>query len=144
MYENVKKKYWRCHICGDIHYGDKPPAICPTCGMKNSFALTDSSEVSNVQGDVKYLLDTPEKLIKAWEEFVEKADFRLWDDKQAVHDLAVGELENMKNKGLRYCPCRITTGDRQKDIELICPCNFKAQGTWKEYGECWCGLFVKR
>ncbi len=144
MYENVKKKYWRCHICGDIHYGEKPPEICPTCGMKNSFCLTDSPEVLNVTKDVQYTLDSEDKLIKAWDEFTVKADFRLWDDKQAVKDLASGELENVKNKGLRYCPCRMVTGDRQADINLICPCNFKIQRTWKENGECWCGLFVKK
>ena len=36
------------------------------------------------------------------------------------------------------------TGDRQADINLVCPCNFKVQRTWKENGECWCGLFVKK
>lgn len=23
---------WKCDICGYIHIGDGPPAICPVCG----------------------------------------------------------------------------------------------------------------
>jgi ferredoxin-thioredoxin reductase catalytic chain len=53
-------------------------------------------------------------------------------------------LENEKNCGLKLCPCRVRDGTRKGDLELICPCNFKAQKTWKDEGQCWCGLFVKR
>jgi ferredoxin-thioredoxin reductase catalytic chain len=53
-------------------------------------------------------------------------------------------LGNEKKYGLRLCPCRLRDGTREKDLELICPCNFKAQGVWKDKGRCWCGLFVKR
>lgn len=58
--------------------------------------------------------------------------------------LADGVLNNEKNHGLKYCPCRLRTKDFDKDIKLICPCNFKSQNTWKEKGECWCSLFVKK
>ena len=26
-----EKKYWRCTICNDLHYGVNPPDPCPTC-----------------------------------------------------------------------------------------------------------------
>ena len=139
-----QKRFWRCHICGDIHFGVKPPEICPTCGFKNAFVLCDRAEAMNVMKDVDYAIDTPEKVVQTWEDLAAKADFHLWDDKQAVSDLSNGVLENVRSNGAKYCPCRITSGEREKDLQLICPCNFKAQKTWKEYGECWCGLFVKR
>jgi rubrerythrin len=25
------KKYWKCTICGDLHYGVNPANPCPTC-----------------------------------------------------------------------------------------------------------------
>ena len=25
-------KKWKCSICGYIHQGNEPPAVCPICG----------------------------------------------------------------------------------------------------------------
>ncbi len=32
------KKFWKCKVCGDLHYGDKAPDPCPTCGSPKSQA----------------------------------------------------------------------------------------------------------
>jgi len=88
-------------------------------------------------------------LIKTWEEFVERRNksgtinFSLNPDKTRVEALAEGVLENEKNHGLKYCPCRMLTKRIEEDLRLICPCNFPSQKQWKEQGECWCSLFVK-
>jgi ferredoxin-thioredoxin reductase catalytic subunit len=58
--------------------------------------------------------------------------------------LAQGVLNNEKKHHLKFCPCRMTSGKQQEDFKLICPCNFFIQKTWKEKGECWCGLYVKK
>jgi len=87
-----------------------------------------------------------EKQISIWKEFTERQEndkFILNPDKKAVERLAKGVLTNEKNKGLKFCPCRMISGNTVEDIRLICPCNFKIQKTWKEKGECWCSLFVK-
>ena len=84
------------------------------------------------------------KLIKKWEIFSEKNDFKLNSDKNKVFLLAKGVLSNKEKHGLGYCPCRMTMGNKEEDLKLICPCNFKIQKTWKEKGECWCSLFVKK
>ncbi|MDD1768559.1 MAG: hypothetical protein LUQ55_01080 [Methanomassiliicoccales archaeon] len=140
----MNKRLWRCFVCNDIHFGLKGPKVCPTCGAKDAFVLVDNSESLKVIGDYGGKIDKVEDMIKTWESFIEGKGFKLNEDREMVRTLAVGELENMKNKGFKYCPCRITTGDFEKDLNLICPCNFLVQKTWKEYGECWCGLFVKR
>ncbi|MGD0056525.1 MAG: ferredoxin-thioredoxin reductase catalytic domain-containing protein [Methanomassiliicoccales archaeon] len=140
----MNKKLWRCHVCNDIHFGVKGPKVCPTCGAKDAFVLVDSSEAVKVIDDYGGKIETAENLIKTWESFIEVKEFKLNDDNEMVRTLAIGELENVKNKGFKYCPCRMTTGDFERDLNLICPCNFLIQKTWKEYGECWCGLFVKR
>lgn len=37
-------KKWKCDVCGYIHTGDEPPAICPVCGA-------DRSHFHEVEGD---------------------------------------------------------------------------------------------
>jgi len=86
------------------------------------------------------------KQIKIWQDFANKQEndkFILNPDKEAVERLAKGVLINEKNKGLKFCPCRMISENFEEDLKLICPCNFKMQKTWKEKGECWCSLFVK-
>jgi ferredoxin-thioredoxin reductase catalytic subunit len=86
-----------------------------------------------------------EKIIKIWEEFVaNQRTFKLNPDREIVRKLAEGVLENERNYDLKFCPCRLRTGDRQEDFKLICPCNFFIQKIWQEKGECWCGLFVAK
>jgi len=85
-----------------------------------------------------------EELIKLWEDWTEKNDFILNPDRDFVEKLAEGVLKNEKDKGFRFCPCRIGDGSYEKNVDLLCPCNFKTQSTWSEKGRCWCGLFVKR
>ena len=87
---------------------------------------------------------TPEELRKVWGNFTEKNDFMLNPDKSHVDIVVEGVLNNEKKSGLKLCPCRLRDGTRERDLELICPCNFKIQDTWREKGMCWCGLFVKR
>ncbi len=144
LYPVSKKRLWRCHVCNDIHFGVRGPTICPTCGAKNAFALIDNDEAKKVIMDKGGKLDQVEQLLQVWEDFAKGKEFKVADDKEFVRTLAEGELENMRNHGLKYCPCRITTGNYDQDLNLICPCNFFIQVTWKEQGECWCGLFVKR
>jgi len=85
------------------------------------------------------------QLISWWQAFAEReGSLVLNPDTERVRLLARGVLANEKNHGLKYCPCRMTTGRREEDLRLICPCNFKTQKTWMEKGECWCSLFVKK
>jgi len=83
-------------------------------------------------------------LIKVWGDFVKKSDFKLNLDAEHVTGVAEGVLANEKTHGLKLCPCRLRDGSRERDLELICPCNFKIQDAWREKGQCWCGLFEKK
>lgn len=38
------KKFWRCSICGDLHYGPAAPEICPNCGYSREKAREISKE----------------------------------------------------------------------------------------------------
>lgn len=85
-----------------------------------------------------------EELMDIWGDFAGKNDFMLNPERGHVEGVADGVLENESGYGLKVCPCRLRDGSRERDLELLCPCNFKAQETWSREGRCWCGLFVKR
>ena len=44
------KKFWRCTVCNDIHYGLAPPEICPTCGKENVFVEVTREEAMKIMG----------------------------------------------------------------------------------------------
>jgi ferredoxin-thioredoxin reductase catalytic chain len=137
------KKYWRCFVCNDIHYGVNPPEICPTCRVKNAYVEISSAEAQIVTGAFTVESDK-EQFLDAIGKFTEKNEFQVNPDKEKVNMLLEGIFSNEKNHGLKYCPCRLITKDFEEDLKLVCPCNFLAHDTYKEKGECWCGLFVRR
>jgi len=85
-----------------------------------------------------------EEIKKVFERFTENNDFMLNPDEEFVDKIIDGIRENENKFGLKLCPCRLRDGSRERDLELLCPCNFKVQETWRTQGRCWCGLFFKR
>ena len=85
-----------------------------------------------------------EELKTAWKNFTHNNDFILNIDEDFIEMVIDGVLMNEEQYGLKLCPCRLRDGTRKRDLELICPCNFKSQDVWKKEGRCWCGLFIKR
>jgi len=85
-----------------------------------------------------------EEIAQAWQSFTENNNFRLNPDPEHVATCLDGVLASQERLGLRLCPCRLRDDTRQRDLELLCPCNFKRHDTWYEEGRCWCGLFVRR
>ena len=44
------KKFWRCTVCNDIHYGVAGPEKCPTCQQINKYVEIDKEEAKNILG----------------------------------------------------------------------------------------------
>lgn len=139
------KKFWRCFVCNDIHYGVKPPEICPTCMAKNAYVEITSEEARKVSTITRTEINK-ERFLQAIENFAEKNEFQVNPDKEKVQMLIDGVFNNEQSQGLKYCPCRLTIKDFVEDLKLVCPCNFLIHETYKDKkdGECWCGLFVRR
>jgi ferredoxin-thioredoxin reductase catalytic chain len=139
------KKYWRCFVCNDIHYGVLPPEICPTCSVKNAYVEVSSDEAQKICGGSRVKLDK-ENFLRAIQMFAEKNEFQVNPDRKKVDMLLEGIFNNEQNQGLKYCPCRLISKDFEEDCKLVCPCNFRIHETYKgkKDGECWCGLFVRR
>lgn len=63
-----------------------------------------------------------------------------WDE---VKPLLEGLLTNGERYGLRTCPCRPAFGEREKDVDIVCPCVY-AKPDVEEHGACYCWLFVSQ
>lgn len=55
--------------------------------------------------------------------------------------IIAGLLENEKRYGYRSCPCRLASGTKEKDADITCPCAYRNDDI-KEYGTCYCSLYV--
>ncbi|MFP4178655.1 MAG: ferredoxin-thioredoxin reductase catalytic domain-containing protein [Spirochaetaceae bacterium] len=55
--------------------------------------------------------------------------------------LEEGFLLNFQRYGYLQCPCREGWGEREKDRDILCPCTYSDEDI-KEYGHCFCGLFL--
>ena len=139
------KKFWRCHVCNDIHFGIVPPELCPTCKVLNAYVEISSEEAQKICVSTEAKMDKVE-FRAAIEKFTEDNEFQVNPDKNRVDTLMEGIFNCEKNHGMKYCPCRLITKDFEEDLKLVCPCNFRIHETYKDKvdGECWCGLFKRR
>ncbi|MDZ7832703.1 MAG: ferredoxin-thioredoxin reductase catalytic domain-containing protein [Desulfobacterales bacterium] len=64
-------------------------------------------------------------------------------DTDLVMDLLNSLLVNKERYGYMVCPCRLAAGDKEKDKDIMCPCVYREPDV-KEYGSCYCGLYVSR
>jgi len=64
-------------------------------------------------------------------------------DRDRVFELLGSLLQNKERYGYMCCPCRLSSGDRDKDGDIICPCEYR-EADVKEYGSCYCNLYVSR
>ena len=62
-------------------------------------------------------------------------------NEEQVEFLLQGLLTNKERYGYMSCPCRLASGEREKDRDIICPCIYREPDV-KEYGSCYCGLYV--
>lgn len=71
----------------------------------------------------------------------ERRGYRLNPDEGFVKSLIEGLASNAARYGYESCPCRLSTGKKQDDLDIICPCDYRDADIDK-YGACYCGLYV--
>lgn len=65
------------------------------------------------------------------------------EDKDRVLELLGSLLVNKNRYGYMACPCRLASGDRESDKDILCPCEYRTDDV-KEYGSCYCNLYVSK
>jgi ferredoxin-thioredoxin reductase catalytic subunit len=63
------------------------------------------------------------------------------NDRERVFDLLEALLANKERYGYMACPCRLASGDREADRDIICPCAYREPDV-AEFGSCYCNLYV--
>ena len=84
-----------------------------------------------------------EKLYEALRKTQEPKGYLFNTDKERVHELLEGLITNKERYGYMCCPCRLASGDREKDRDILCPCVYREDDV-KAYGSCYCNLYVSK
>ena len=84
-----------------------------------------------------------EKLYEMLKKVQEPKGYFFSSDKERVFELLDGLLLNKDRYGYTCCPCRLASGDRKKDQDIICPCTYREEDV-KEFGSCYCNLYVSK
>ena len=71
----------------------------------------------------------------------EAGGYHLNPDVEFAMELARGLLTNEKRYGYTACPCRLASGEKQEDVDIICPCDYRDADV-SDYNSCYCGLYV--
>ena len=84
-----------------------------------------------------------EKLYETLRRIQEPKGYYFNKDKRRVFELLEALIVNKKRYGYMSCPCRLASGDREKDQDIFCPCVYREPDV-KEYGSCYCNLYVSK
>ncbi|MFX0188924.1 MAG: ferredoxin-thioredoxin reductase catalytic domain-containing protein [Candidatus Hodarchaeota archaeon] len=87
-------------------------------------------------------METKEGMMEYCKKVCETNKWILNKDEETLNDLIEGLVDNKKMYGYQSCPCRLPSGKRDLDRDLICPCDY-APADIKEYGACYCNLYLR-
>ena len=87
-------------------------------------------------------METIEGMTEYCNKVCETNNWILNKDQGTLNELIDDLVENKKNYGYQSCPCRLASGNRDLDRDLICPCDY-APLDIKEYGACYCNLYLR-
>jgi len=73
----------------------------------------------------------------------EAVGYYLNPDVEFTKDLVRGLIANTRRYGYQSCPCRLASGIKREDLDIICPCDYRDPDV-NQYGTCYCALYVSR
>jgi ferredoxin-thioredoxin reductase catalytic subunit len=82
-----------------------------------------------------------EALFKRLDQDAEDGGYHLNPDMSFTKSLVKGLLINEKRYGYPACPCRLASGVKADDLDIICPCDYRDPDLSK-FGSCYCALYV--
>lgn len=86
--------------------------------------------------DAKQLYDSLKKI-------QEPKGYHFNADMDMTMPLLESLLTNKERFGYMACPCRLANGEYEEDKDIICPCVYREEDV-REYGACYCALYVSQ
>ena len=89
---------------------------------------------------------SPDEIDKTYAKLKKEAEaggYHLNPDVEFTKDLVKGLLTNQKRYGYWACPCRLASGNKEGDLDIICPCDYRDPDL-SDYGTCYCSLYVSQ
>jgi len=88
--------------------------------------------------------NTPGKDMLKWARtYARKHNLVLNPDEKQLATVIRGLVRNKTKFGHQYCPCRIRSGDEDKDRAIECPCVYHKDEITND-GSCHCKLYFKK
>lgn len=87
---------------------------------------------------------TPVEIHRLYEQLdreAEDAGYHLNPDTEFTKELVESLLINESRYGYRACPCRLASGEKAEDIDIICPCDYRDPDL-NDFEACYCALYV--
>ena len=84
-----------------------------------------------------------ERLEARLREEAESGGYHIHPDEKMTRELVKGLLANEARYGYPACPCRLASGTREEDLDIICPCDYRDPDL-DEYDACYCSLYVSQ
>jgi ferredoxin-thioredoxin reductase catalytic subunit len=80
-------------------------------------------------------------IIESMKKNAKENGYYICPDTQLFNDLIEGLATNITRYGYGSCPCRVASGVKKYDVDIICPCEYR-DADINEFGMCYCGMFV--
>jgi ferredoxin-thioredoxin reductase catalytic subunit len=94
-------------------------------------------------GNTEVTKDEVKRLYEKLRDEAESAGYHLNPDTAMTRDLVNGLLINEKRYGYRSCPCRLASGVKEEDLDIVCPCDYRDPDL-DDYNACYCSLYVSQ
>jgi len=86
-------------------------------------------------------MEEVQKLYDRLNREAEASGYRLNPDVEFVRQLLRGLITNERRYGYQACPCRLSSGNKEEDLDIICPCDYRDPDL-NDYDTCYCSLYV--
>ena len=94
-------------------------------------------------GQAEITSDDVSRLYDKLSEEAESSGYHLNPDQAVTRELVKGLLVNEKRYGYYACPCRLASGQKDNDLDIICPCDYRDPDL-ADYNTCYCSLYVSQ
>ena len=84
-----------------------------------------------------------DQLYRRLNDEAEAMGYHLNPDVPFTRNLVRGLIANERRYGYWACPCRLASGVKAEDLDIICPCDYR-DADLNEFGSCYCALYVSQ